>query len=356
MEENVHSNYVWLLLAFFLLVGCDPCRYDVYYPGQPGDVYFTALPVNSNEPSIFQINLDSKNPQELVKNGILYSPPSRNGRMVFIRNYPMGSQDVVLSNIDGGEQRIVAGSYVWQSRDCAIISSNGNNIAIVANGNELWLVRNETKFYKLSNLFCKGTFPSFSPDGTKIAFFEGKDIYSQVSLAVYYVDSDPPIELSRRLLEGQLIEVFREPTIVWSQDGQYLIYSLEMENYSDFLHILSYEGSSERVYEIGITGCVYAIPNKDLTKVYLTGRDGILWSFSLVDSVNRYKEISKSFGASFNVFQSITSDEKNIIYTRYYRDDLSIYHGTLELVSITDNTPQPKILGSNVYRAFWYRR
>jgi Tol biopolymer transport system component len=360
-ERDKRWDYVMMLLvlvlwALLILFGCDTCRYDEVYYGQPGDIFFTALPVNSTEPSIFQITLDNKNPQEIIKNGILYSAPSRNGLMVFIRNYPQGSQDVILCNINGSGQRAIASSYIWQSRNSAIISSNGNNIAIVANENELWLVRNETRFYKLSNSFCKGTLPSFSPDGTKIAFFEGKDIYSAVGLAVYYADADPPVELNRKPLNGQLIEVFGEPTIVWSEDGQYLIYPLETENEPDYLYIVSYNGSSEKTYEFGTTGCAYAIPNKDLTKVYLTGKDGILWSFSFGELGQRYKAVSQSFGSSFNVFQNLSNDGKNIIYTRYYRDDLNIFRGTLELVSLTDDTPHPKILGSNVYRAFWFRR
>ncbi|MFN3307009.1 MAG: hypothetical protein ACK42Z_07475, partial [Candidatus Kapaibacteriota bacterium] len=104
-------RYVWktaIIVVNFviLLFACDPCKYEDMYSFPEGDIYFTALPVNSNEPSIFQIDIDQSNPKELIKNGRLFSAPSKDNKLVFIRDYSTGSQDVILSNIDGSNQRI----------------------------------------------------------------------------------------------------------------------------------------------------------------------------------------------------------------------------------------------------------
>ncbi len=50
-----------------LILSCDPCRYDDINSIPEGDIYFNALPVNTNEPSIFQIDLNQFNPREIIK-------------------------------------------------------------------------------------------------------------------------------------------------------------------------------------------------------------------------------------------------------------------------------------------------
>lgn len=347
----------WLLtgiLPVVMLLSCDPCRYDDIYSIPEGDIYFNALPVNSSEPSIFQIDLNQNNPKEIIKNGKLYSPPSRDKKLVFVRDYPTGSQDVILSNIDGTNQRIIAGSYHWYSRDFAIISSNGLFIAIGANGNELWVVRNENTFYKLTNNFCKGTLPAFSPDGTKIAFFEGKDTYTSPQwLVVYYLATENPQLLCKKELPGQVVEIFGEPGPSWSNDGTFVYCSLENKETYDLIYATSFEGSYERTWEVEFIGCGQVVPTNDENVFYITGRDGSIWLVNFNELVSRYRYVSQSAGSSYNMFPMVDKSYSYILYTRFYRDELSIFGGTLEVVSLSEKNAKPRIFGSNVYRAFW---
>lgn len=357
-------KFIWFLFLLgiipsVLFLSCDPCRYDNLYTFPEGDIYFTALPVNSSEPSIFQIDLNQTNPREIIKNGKLYSAPSRDKKLVFIRDYPSGSQDVVVSNIDGTNQRIVAGSYHWFSRDFAIISSNGIFIAIGANGNELWIVKNENTFIKLSNSLCKGTIPSFSPDGTKISFIEGKDVYTPPhSLVIYYLATEQPQLLCRKNLPGQIAELFGEPTIHWSVDNTFVFLCLENKETYDLIYSTSFEGSYEKVWEVEFIGCIEALPTNKEQVFYITGRDGSLWLVNFNELATRYRYISQSSGFSYNLFPRIDKNFEYALYTRYYRDELSFFGGTLEIVNLTEKNAKPKIIGSNVYRAFWniYKR
>jgi hypothetical protein len=347
----------WLLmgiLTFPIFTSCDPCRYDDIYSIPEGDIFFNALPVNSSEPSIFQIDVNQSNLREIIKNGKLYSPPSRDKKLVFVRDNPTGSQDVIVSNIDGTNQRIIAGSYRWYSRDFAIISSNGMFIAIGANTNELWIAREEKSFLKLSNNFCKGTLPAFSPDGSKIAFFEGKDVYTSPQwLVVYYLETEPPQRLCRKELPGQIVELFGEPTISWSNDGTFVYCALENKETYDLIYKTSFEGSYERTWEVEFIGCAAVVPTKDDNIFYITGRDGSLWLVNFNELAGRYRFVSQAGGFSYNLFPMVDKNYSNILYTRFYRDELNPFGGTLEIVSLVDKKASPKIIGSNVYRAFW---
>ncbi|MGQ9818653.1 MAG: TolB family protein [Candidatus Kapaibacteriales bacterium] len=353
--ENFNLFFPFALIL--LLFGCDPCNYEQVNVISEGDVYFSALPANSSTPSIFQIDLTTNTTNEIVKNGILYSPPSLDKKIVFIRNNLSGGQDVILSNIDGTKQRVIASGFSWNSREFAIISSNGKSIAIGADTKELWLFRNEIKAFRLSSNLCPGTIPAFSPDGSKIAFYEGTDLYSPMNITTYFVDTESPVFLGTFPLDGTAIELYGDVSLSWSSDSRFIFFPRYSLINGDVLHILSYDFKTQRSFVVTVSGCFYAIPSSDFHYAFLTGRDGILWRRDLTDTIYpKVKVIAPSYGVSYNIYPQLSPDETKIIYTRYYRDEKVPFRGILELANLNDSSRGPKILVNNVFRGFWNRK
>lgn len=343
--------------SILLLFGCDPCNYEQVYLSPEGDIYFSALPANSSTPSIFQIDLRTNTTHEIIKNGILFSQPSLDKKIVFIRNNPYGGQDVILSNIDGSKQKVIAGGFSWNNREFAIISSNGKSIAIGAENKELWLFRNETKAFRLSSNLCPGTIPAFSPDGSKIAFYEGSDLYSLMNVIIFDVETENPTLLGTHPLDGTAIELFGKVSISWSSDSRFIFVPRYSLKNGDVLYIFSYDFKIQKSFLVTISGCFYAIPSSDFHYAFLTGRDGILWRRDLTDTIYpRVKVISPSYGVSYNIYPQLSADETKIIYTRYYRDEKVPFRGILELANLNDSIVKPKILVNNVFRGFWNRK
>ena len=151
-----------ILLLISIDTGCDYCGGGGSNGlPQTGDIYFTAIPVNSIQPGIFWIQIGGTNSvmQQVIGNTHIYSAPSKDNKIVFTRDY-LNSKMICISNIDGSNIRAIFDDNFAGDKLYPILSPNGKYIAVNDIRTGLWLVKNETEIFQLSNDFCQ------NPSGT----------------------------------------------------------------------------------------------------------------------------------------------------------------------------------------------
>lgn len=340
-----------------LLSGCDVCETGPPVKQPEGDIYFSALPVNSIRPSIFRINSDGKNLKEIIKNGYLYSPPSSDKKLVFLQENTEGRNVVILSDIEGNNRREI-GDMTWSgARSYPIISPDGSKVSVCVGARELWIIFNETNYSKITNKLCSNTLPVFSPDGSKIAFYEGYDLFVQFTFKVFDLKTTPPSLISQKICANGLLNWFGESTIDWTFDINSVTFSESPNLLADSVHITNGESQgSVKSYEVPGFGAYQPVLSSDKQKIAFAGRDGNIWIRDLIDNSNKYLNITGSNSKqAYNIYPQWSDNGESIIYSKYFKDDAVTTHATLEIADLTVDPPKIRILSNNVYRGFWNR-
>lgn len=339
-----------------ILNGCDVC--DSGEPSKPeeGDIYFTALSANSNLPSIFRVNFDGSNLREVIKNGILYSSPSLNKKISYLSTTSLAERYAFIANIDGSNATQVGADF-WNSRQYPVLSPDGSKVAVFTGNKSLWVIYNQTDFQKASSKFCEGTIPSFSPDGSKMAIYEGNDLYSQLTVKIIDVSKSPPQTIiEKAYTSGIMPWKDEQPSVRWTADGEYIVFMLSDNTYFDYIHYTTwYNFSNEQVIEMSGAGAFTPSMSLDRNKIIYAGRDGNIWIRYLNEN-KRVNLTSINSAIGYCIYPQWTPDEKNIFYTKYFRDDMDKFHATLEVVNMEADPPQIRVLGNNVFRAFWNKK
>ena len=340
-----------------VLNGCDVCGNSSNVVVEEGDYYFSALPANSTsiEPSIFRINSDGTNLREVIKNAELYSPPSRDKKLVFLAQYGLGARSLMMSNIDGSNA-IQIGPDFWTSRQYPVLSPDGLKIAVYTGSGSLWLILNKIDFQKVSSQFCEGTLASFSPDASKLAIFEGKDLLGPLTLKIFDVTKSPPPLLSQKVYVSGIYKRNGIPSIEWSLNGELMTFVLSISvgpTYFDSIHVVQwYNLDNDNAIEMS-GGAFMPALSPDNSKIAFAGGDGNIWVRST--DPNDRKNINLTTGTNqfINLYPRWTSDGNDVYYSKYSKDDITnIFHATLEFVSTATDPPQIRVLGNNIYRAF----
>lgn len=316
-----------------------------------GDIYFTAVAVNGNTPSIFRIATDGKNMRQVISNGRIYSAPSKDKKIVFISEYIPGVKHLFISRIDGQNVTSLMDDNFAKDKLYPIISSDGKYIALNDIRYGLWLIKNETEVYQLTNNLCQNTIPSFSPDGTKLAFYDGGYLFNPQTIFVYDLTQNPPAICAKKQHSTGLYQMKGEAMINWSYDSKYVSYSISESEEVDIVYIGEYNKNEDIGYEITSIGAYNPILNKEMNKIVFSARDGNLWMRSLADTGKKYWNLTNS-SKVYNVYPQWSSDGKKLLYSKYYKDDLEDNHAAMELIDFNNNN-EIRVLSNNVNRGFW---
>ncbi len=94
-------------VVLVILFGCDVCTYyDSGGNPKEGDIFFTAMPLAKDIPHIYSISPSGTNLREVVTNGVMYSKPSINGRIVYFRFTSEGNE-LRICSVDGTNDGLI---------------------------------------------------------------------------------------------------------------------------------------------------------------------------------------------------------------------------------------------------------
>ena len=357
------------ILLFCLIVliisfntGCDYCgNGNGNGLPQTGDIYFTAIPVNTMQPGIFWIKIDGTNTsmRQVVGSTKIFSAPSKDNKIVYT-GYYLGDKYIYVASIDGSNQRVLLPDINFgYDKLYPVMSPNGKYIAVNDIRTGLWLVKNEKDVFQLSNNLCPNTIPSFSPDGTKLAYFNGFSLNSPLTVTVLNLETNPPSVIVNKQHSSGLIPFMKgDAYVTWSQDGNYICYVISEAETADVIYKGPYNSVAEDGYQIISIGAYNPVLTKDLSKVIFQARDGNIWlrSFSDTVAVKRYVNLTNDTGVVC-IYPQLSQDETKLIFSKYYKDDMDDNHASMEMVEFnSDGTRKIRVLSSNVNRGFWYNK
>lgn len=337
---------------------CDFCNNGQgVYVMEESDIYFTSSPVNSSETGIYRINKEGKDFKSIVRNAEIYSEPSKNKKIVYTSFQSPDVKFIFKANIDGTSPEVLENEKFSNDKLYPIISYNGKHIVVNDVSNGLWLIWKDNSVLKLSDKLCLNTIPSFSPDGTKLAYYEGYELFDPLTVVVLDMEQDPPVEIARKEHKTGLNKYRGEAVINWSPDGSKVCYAISKDAVTDYIMVGDFASPTDKAYEITSIGAYQPAINKSLDKIVFAARDGNLWIRNLADTAKKkYLRLTSSGRVSNSLYPEWSQDEKQILFIKQFKDESDVMTSSLEVIEFIDGEPVSRVLSNNVYRGFWNRK
>jgi hypothetical protein len=348
--KNIRFYFTYLV-SFFVIsgfYGCDVCNVGESKDNDATDIFFSALPLNGDTSSIFAVSTDGSGLRKIANDGVLYSGPSRNKTIVFLKEH--APVDTLLyymkTNGDSLDKSTITSAYNLIANP--IMSPDGRNVAIFIGNRQLILVGNMIFVQWASFNFCEETIPSFSPDGRYIAFYEGSSLSGPLTVKVVSTN-DPNNVIYHRDFSFGINPWKGETGIDWSADSRIIVYMLS-DSGSDIINIDEISGGKSN--QLIISGIVAFMPvlSPDKSTVAFSARDGNIWLETIVNERN-YKLTDADTTMEYNLYPQWTSDGKNIFYTHFFKDEAgNKFGGNLEIIDV--RSLRRMVLSNNVFRGF----
>lgn len=325
-------------------------------PGGSNSIYFTALTVNTDKPSVFSISPEGDDMQTVIEDGIIFSGPSKDGKLVYLaKDY--NEKDIIYTfNIRTGDRKALIRDIDIFEKGLSfpVISPDGIWVSFIGGSNSMYLKPDTSAFaYRVTSVLYENCLPSFSPDGRYIAYFEQSS--KSFKLRITNISADNRVDVfSKEFLEGDLNHN-KQPTVAWSNDGNKVIYSVRVDT-TDFLYFHDIVSGTETIYEMKNIGA--SMPdfssNDDFMIVFVSNK-GELWTRQLDSADPDFKMLVSSGEFDINSFPFWSDDGISILYHNYFILDDQQYQATLNIYKFSDGIGENLILSNNVYRGFWKR-
>ncbi|MBX3043783.1 MAG: hypothetical protein KIT33_13505 [Candidatus Kapabacteria bacterium] len=361
-------SYTIGFFALILFSRCDTCIETSGNGNTPEElVYFSAAPVNSSLPNVYQTDGEGSFIDNLLINGITFSAPSDNGKITYIRkDIENGNSSLFISNIDGSNQNLIVSDNDIFSVSFPVISSNGRYIAFNAGNSRLFVYDVESgspTFNQITGRLAQGSFASFSNNSQYFAYIEGDGSATAYTVKVAQsAGSDNLITKYSKSIGNIDFAGESDLKVNWSDDSQQIIFSVKNGS-NDDIYLIDINSGTERIVSIpneNIGGKDASLsPKNDFLAV--SGRDGNIWLIFTATNDLRYSNITRTDGFERYHSPKWSWDGSKVLYNSTTLLDSDIYstlicseiNYELALASIK----RSYILSSNAFKGFWsYRK
>ena len=118
IEQSQISRRIWgipLIFGLFMLINsCDVCNTSSPDGGNSSEkIYYTAISANNTTPDIYSVNKNGTGISKLISDGIVFSSPSNDLKICFLRKNDEGIGELLVYNPGNGiYQSIVKGKRI----------------------------------------------------------------------------------------------------------------------------------------------------------------------------------------------------------------------------------------------------
>ena len=303
-----------------LLASCDVCD----MPSTTGDgidednnIYFTAIPAGNSSPSIFYSDNEGLRITELVKDGILYSAPSENNYVAFMRkNKLTGIDTLMLKNLNTQIEIPVENESSLSSNILfPKLSSNGRYIMFKNGEGMLYIYdRSSSVLNIITSSFKVGSNASFSHDAGYFAYLT--ENAGVINLIVKQT-SDYENNVFKSEFTGYELNDDYGFTINWSDDNEQLIFALTKDS-NDVIIQVSPFAKTVKTYDIDIAELGAQTPDlsPDKKKVIFCSKDNKIWLIRTDEKEELFYQITTESG-EFAAYPQWMHEGSTIIYSSF---------------------------------------
>lgn len=346
MRQEFLSIYRFCTFFVILIIAsCNPCEFEDPAFDDSKDLFFSAMALNSDQPSIYAITQDGSFQREIVRNGILFSPPSRNGKIVYLGIDKLEKVILIVSDTKGEKQDTIPIDVSYDTLNSPAISPDGEMIAVYAGNGKLFLIKGSLVLTASTN-FCEKTLASFSTFGNYLAFYEGSDLEGPLIIKVVRTDDPNQIVFEKSFTSG-LQNVFGEALVSWSNDEELICYKITNESNVDEVHIVNINGGGQILLEMTETGADLPTLSPNKQSIAYTANNGEIWIRQTGGVA--FFPVDTSGGVCIN--PRWTKDGKKIFYTKLIGSDIEQKFSGMLMIADIEEMKKTTLI-SNVYKVY----
>ena len=352
--------YKWIFFVFLALAAnsCDTC--DINSSGGNGSIqkiFFTASVANAEATSIYSINKNLNDLNQIVEDGIIFSAPSNTGYFTYLK-FNNERKELHLFDLNNNSSKLIASESPIFGVYNPILSSDGSRIAINAGDGKLIIYNNDNSgtFNQVSSVFEDNSTTAFSPDSKLLAFVEKN---GESSFKIKVIDAVGNSSLNV-IYENEYNFDAESPNYFhffsWLANSEKLYFST---NNSDSSHIIfidiinkeerkvSFDAKNIKLFDLMIS--------PDGKYAAFINLDGNLWVLQLQNNDYRFYKISQIPNDYVAFAPKWAEDSKKILFSIKKKNTQDIYN-TLMLADInyesTISATSISLVSNNVFKGF----